>query len=240
MKITLLLILAVCLALIQPACRSGQDSSDAGANSSGDSEDPQALLKQAIDLYSQNKDREAVDTFERAIKIKPDFPEAYFRLGLAYAALGERENADNAYRKAVEEFDKYLRSHRDDGNAYYLLGMAHTKLENDVAALRAFREAARLKPDDNNVFYELGLAYKRLIQYRDAVVAFEKAVELDPDDYRSSDALERTREDMKRWNTLVKQQESAIKREKEKAKEKENTEGDSQSSPGTKPDANKP
>jgi tetratricopeptide (TPR) repeat protein len=36
---------------------------------------------------------EAIDAYKQAIKIKPDLAEAYYNLGLAYLAIGDKNSA---------------------------------------------------------------------------------------------------------------------------------------------------
>lgn len=71
--------------------------------------DPKAvkLYNKAIDLASQNNYKEAVSSFETAIKIEPAFIDAYYNLGILQQHLGN-------YDKALESFMTVLGYHSDD------------------------------------------------------------------------------------------------------------------------------
>jgi len=59
---------------------------------------------QGKELYNTDQDEKAVEAFREAIKLDPELAEAYFRLGLAYDAVGKEKEAEEAYKKAVEKF----------------------------------------------------------------------------------------------------------------------------------------
>ena len=52
-------------------------------------------------LKGQGKLQEAVASFDRAIRLKPDYAEAHSNLGNALTALGRLEEAVTSYRKAL-------------------------------------------------------------------------------------------------------------------------------------------
>ncbi len=45
----------------------------------------------------------AIEDFEKAIKIKPDFGEAYFSIGLAKFQLGDKQGACNYWKQSVDK-----------------------------------------------------------------------------------------------------------------------------------------
>jgi tetratricopeptide (TPR) repeat protein len=71
-----------------------------------------------ISLYQQMKPAEAIVCFSTAVKLKPDLAEAYFRLGLAYVAVGKEQEAEDAYKKAVEKYKKYLEENSKDAASH--------------------------------------------------------------------------------------------------------------------------
>jgi tetratricopeptide (TPR) repeat protein len=48
------------------------------------------------------KYQEAIDTYKEAIKIKPDFHEAYCNMGVAYDELKKYQKAIDAYKEAIK------------------------------------------------------------------------------------------------------------------------------------------
>ena len=62
------------------------------------------LLVKGRELYQNDEDIQALETFQQALKLDPELAEAHFRLGLTYDALGQEQEAEGAYKKAVETY----------------------------------------------------------------------------------------------------------------------------------------
>lgn len=216
-----LLIVIVCLLFGQAGCRKKSGGTDANADASanpsatGDKSQAQVLVDQGRQLYRDDEDEKALEAFKQAIKLDPELPEAYFRLGLAHDALAQAEEAEDAYKKAVEKYKKYLEHHSDDAEAHYNLGQTYAGLSLHSEAVREYRQATRLKEDDADVFYDLGTSLMKLAQYDEAVSAFSKSLEIDPNNYRAEDSLEEAREGVKRIRAGRKHQEDLLKKKKE-------------------------
>jgi tetratricopeptide (TPR) repeat protein len=74
-------------------------------------------------------------------------------------------------------------THAEPDNAFpwAFLAHAHHELGHYREAIKAYREALRLKPDFANAWYNLGLAYKKSGRYREAIEAYREALRLKPD-----------------------------------------------------------
>src|SRR5687767_2093330 len=62
--------------------------------------DALALLERGKEAYRANRDEEAIEHFRRAAELSPDFAEAHYRLGLAYNATKQTEEADKEIGRA--------------------------------------------------------------------------------------------------------------------------------------------
>src|SRR5438132_8300448 len=158
----------------------------------------QALVDKGKDLYQDNQDKQAAESFQQAIKLNPDLAEAHFRLGLAYNALERKPEAEESLKKSIALYKKTTESDPKDADALFNLGEAYSILHLDEEAARAFRQVTKLRPNDEEAFYQLGATQTRLARYEEAATAFSKALEIDPDDYRASEALDNAREGTKR------------------------------------------
>ena len=213
----LFLVLGIC------ACRRGSKSANSnGATSAGNSTDPEkskreaeALVVQGKELYKNDQDEQAAKAFEEAIRLQPDLAEAHLRLGMAYAALERKPEADDSYRKSIELYKKLIQANPKDAESFFNLGEAHSFLHQDEEAARNYRQTTRLRPDDEEAFYQLGLSETRLAHYPEATTALKKALELDPDDYRAADALETAKEGAQRIREGKKHAEDMLKKEQE-------------------------
>src|SRR5688572_3300314 len=61
-----------------------------------------ALFNKGQDAHEKGDFQTAVENYEKALKIVPDFPEAELQRGNAYQSLGKLDLAELAFRRAVE------------------------------------------------------------------------------------------------------------------------------------------
>src|SRR5437773_11634463 len=116
----------------------------------------QSLVEKGKELYKNDQDEQAAQAFEQAVRLQPEMAEAHLRLGMAYAALEKKDEAEESYKKALQLYKKQVEADPKDAAAYFYLGEAHSFLHHDEDAARAYRQATRLKPDDEEAFYQLG------------------------------------------------------------------------------------
>jgi tetratricopeptide (TPR) repeat protein len=165
---------------------------------------------------SMGKYKMEVDYYRKAIKIKPDYPQVYYDLALAYWMLGKESKAYAAMKQGVainQDFavadhwltfasDNLGRYQDPDGlgekeegekvrclsQAYYLLGMAYLDFEWNANARSAFKNAVRLDENFSDAYYQLGaLHLKKLRNPKRALKYLETAESL----YTQTDELER-------------------------------------------------
>ena len=66
------------------------------------SEDAVALFNNGQDAHEKGDLQTAIENYEKALKIIPEFPEAELQRGNAYQSLGKLDMAEAAFRRAVE------------------------------------------------------------------------------------------------------------------------------------------
>jgi tetratricopeptide (TPR) repeat protein len=71
------------------------------AQETGEPDDAVAVFNQGQDAHEKGDLKTAIDFYQKALKIIPEFPEAEYQLGIAYLALNQTENAETAFRRAV-------------------------------------------------------------------------------------------------------------------------------------------
>ena len=124
-------------------------------------------------LMRQERHAEAAKSLEEAVRLKPDYVEAWTNLGTACLIGLGAEDALRAFRRAAALAPR-------NASVRFNLGAAYARMKRNAEAAAEFREAARLNPEDGAAWNNLGYALQALRQLRDATNAFRKATEADP------------------------------------------------------------
>src|SRR5215204_5974735 len=61
-----------------------------------------ALFNLGQDAHEKGELGAAIENYQKALKVIPDFPEAELQLGNAYQSLGKLDEAESAFRRSVE------------------------------------------------------------------------------------------------------------------------------------------
>lgn len=182
-------------------------------SSSEPSGDARALYEEGLAAYKADRDEEAVKKLKRAVELAPDFPEANYRLGLAYNATKQREEADKAFEGAVKAYEKLTKREPKNSDAFYFLGLSYEQLGKYDEAVKALKEAVKNSPEENDdKYFELANAHFKIAQYDEAVRALNKVLEINPDNYPAQELLEQARNGAQRVAEFRKHQEEALKK----------------------------
>ena len=127
-----------------------------------------------VALQEQGKFQEAVQTFNKAIEMKPDYAEAYNNRGNALCEPGQLNEALESYEKAIQLRPDYADAHSNRGNALHKLG----RLED---AVESCEKAIEFKPDFAEAYGNRGNALRDLGLPQEALQSCEKAIQLKPD-----------------------------------------------------------
>ena len=179
----------------------------------------------------------AVEYFEKALAIKPDYTEVNYNLGLTYQELGQLDAAVESYKKAlavnpnyaeahnnlgvtlkelgqldsaVECYEKAITTQPDYAEAHNNLGLAFYELDQVDAAVESYKKALAIKPDYAEVNYNLGNALNDLGQLDDAVKSYEKALAIKPDYAEAHNNLGNVFKDLGQLDDAVKSYEKAL------------------------------
>lgn len=68
----------------------------------GETDEAVAFFNQGQDAHEKGDLKNAIELYQKALKIVPEFPEAEFQLGTAYLALNQNDDAEKSFRRAVE------------------------------------------------------------------------------------------------------------------------------------------
>ena len=106
------------------------------------SADPVKLFERGQNAHAHGDLLKALEFYEEAIKVRPEFAEAEFQRGNALAGLGRLPEAESALRRAIE-----LR--KDWSMPYSALGALLVRLNRDADAEPILRLAVKLDGQDN-------------------------------------------------------------------------------------------
>lgn len=116
----------------------------------------------------------AVESYTKALQLKPDYAEAHSNLGNAQNELGKFSDAVVSCKKALQFKPDFAEAHNNLGNALNNLG------ESEEAII-SYKKALKFKPDYAEAHYNLGDALSDLGKTEEAVTNYGKALRLKPD-----------------------------------------------------------
>lgn len=115
--------------------------------------------------------QEAIDDFDIALKINPNYAEVYTIRGVSKAALGNKQGAVNDYNLA-------LKIKPNLAEAYLNRGRAKAALGNKQGAIDDYNLALKTKPNLNWAYFDRGNAKVDLGDKQGGIADLTKAAEL--------------------------------------------------------------
>ena len=119
---------------------------------------------------------QAIVAFKKVISMKPDYPDAYSNISVAFKEQGKLHEAVKACKKAISLNPSYATAYSNLGNALKDQG----KFEE---ALESYNKSISLKPDFADAYYNMGNALKDKGELDSAIDAYKKAISLKFDNY---------------------------------------------------------
>jgi tetratricopeptide (TPR) repeat protein len=125
--------------------------------------------------YTENRFDEAVDAFERALKLSPGNVKFEDNLGLSYAGLNRTNEALAAYKTAID-----WQSQSTPKRAAPFIDIADLLLDQNrpADAIDYLQQALGIAPDDPKAHELMGKAYVRLDDLPKAQAELERALQL--------------------------------------------------------------
>jgi protein O-mannosyl-transferase len=126
-----------------------------------------------LTLVEAGKPEKAVDEFQSAVGMAPDYAEARNNLGYLRFRQGRMDDAITQFQAALLIQPDYAESHNNLGLVYHAQG----RLDD---AIDEYLEAGRLKPDYAEAHFNLANIYNQQGHTDEATAEYEKAIELRP------------------------------------------------------------
>jgi len=125
--------------------------------------------------FNAEDPRDALDWFERALVLRPDYPEALGAKAIILQKLGRPQDA-------LGVFEKLLRLRPQDVEVLFSIGVIRQSLGQMKEALAAYEEALRLRPDYCEALTNRGALLERFGRFDEALACFEQIARHHPDD----------------------------------------------------------
>lgn len=135
-----LILVVLCAASLQ-----AQTTDDADDDSEAD---PVRVFNRAQDVHARGELQRAVELYNAAIKLRPEFPEAEYQKGVALVSLKQLPEAEKSLRRAIE-----LR--RDWSLPHTALGLLLVRAGDDAKAEPFLTRAVELDAKDTNALTAL-------------------------------------------------------------------------------------
>jgi tetratricopeptide (TPR) repeat protein len=123
--------------------------------------------------YRKGEYREALEDFDKAIQLKPDYVEAYYYVGLTNERIGRLNDAERAYIDSIRYDNRYLPSREALGLLLYNRNM----FKDAEMQLGVAKSLGSTMPQ---VFYTLGQINMKENECRKGMAYFKEALRLDP------------------------------------------------------------
>ncbi|MBA3712985.1 MAG: tetratricopeptide repeat protein [Pyrinomonadaceae bacterium] len=163
----LALMLAVMCASASKVAAQTRDDFDAE-----DAADPVKLFERCQDFHQKGNLQLAIECYEEALKVRPEFPEAEFQKGAALAALNRTKEAEQAFHRAAE-----LR--RDWALPQLSLAVLLARSNRGREAEPFFRRTLQLDPKNQTALIALADLRARAGDPREAVELARRATTSD-------------------------------------------------------------
>ncbi len=128
------------------------------------------FLKEGSQKFNKDNDK-AILLIKKSISLKPDNPEAYYRLGVIY-------DRQVQFLKAEECFKNALKLDPQMAKAYLNLGSVYGKSKKYNLALKAFVKAAKLDHQNPKIPYNISMTYIATGKAKQALKYLKEAEDL--------------------------------------------------------------
>ena len=124
-------------------------------------------------LLNHGRVDEAIDQFQAALKIEPDFARAQTNLMVALTRKGSTDETIARLQKLLEEYP-------NDAQVHYNLGNALLKKGDSQSAIAAYEKALSIQVRYPFAHYNLGMALDKNGRIDEAITHYQQAVKEDP------------------------------------------------------------
>ena len=138
------------------------------------SDEASKWYSKGVRYYKARLYGDAIECFNKSIRLNSDNPDAYFWRGKAYFDTYRLE-------EAISDFTKFIESNPNSPSAYYWRGRSYNEKRDHEKAIPDYSRAIELDPDNDKYYYSRGMLYRnnsKIYGLDEAERDYRKACEL--------------------------------------------------------------
>ncbi len=137
-----------------------------------------AYVNRGTVKYQSGDKKGAIDDYDKAIQLNPQYTGAYVDRGLAKSDLGDNNGAMSDYERAIAIDPQFA-------EAYVSRGIAKAESGNKKAAIVDYDRAIAIDPQFNRAYFNRAIAKSGLGDKKGAIADYTRAIALDSQDIKS-------------------------------------------------------
>lgn len=178
--------------LLQTGCRRTSDNTNqANANTAVNTNtaqptplpqftDAETAYAEGNKLFDANQTEMAIEAYNQAVKLNPDYADAWFKLGISYALIEKQNEIESLNEEnPVEETPTPTPAKKGKKDEVIRTKDSEKAFEKAVAA---YKKILAKNKEDDAAYYNLGRSYNKLDEDEDAAKALKEAVKLKPEE----------------------------------------------------------
>jgi len=157
------------------------DSSSAQGSTNCDSAEAKSWFERGVAFYDQFDYTEAIDCFDEATKICPQYEAAWGKMGDAYLIGRFGFFSDNNPNEAIRCYDEALKINPRNATVWNNKGTAYNDLGQYDEAIQCYDEALIINPEYAEAWYGKGHSQYNQGNHGDALQSIEMAITFNPE-----------------------------------------------------------
>ena len=129
-----------------------------------------------------NRLMESIASYQQALKIKREFPQAINNMANTLLEIGDLDSAVKHYKKAIKIKPDFT-------NALANLGAALSQKGDFEAAILSYKKAININPSNPDIYNKLAATQLAKGDVKEAVISFNKVIRIDPNDVKAQHLL---------------------------------------------------